>query len=1193
MAGDLYGLLVGINQYKKKGINLNGCAADITNVKNFLENRLNKETYTLRYKELIDNCATRDAIIDGFNNHLSKAGKGDVVLFYFCGHGAREQAGEEFKDWQSDNAHETIVCHDSRLEKTDGRKVPDLADKELRYLISQVANKGDNSPDHVLVVFDCCHSSSGTRDLDDADGIRQLDDLAPTREYSDFCFADKITTEELSPETFPQGDHTFMAACLNTETAKEIPQENSQKRGLFTYSLIKELESQNATLSYENLIHEVRTRVTGVRLYQNPQLEFVKGIDPANPSITRSENPETETLAFLGNPAIIKPRDPSFTLKYRPSVGATRTDPEQQEEWIINAGAFQGIQESMELAVYPEDNQYEDFEISVTEENGSEPEVIKAGSVKAIARIKIIEVRANESVVEFFSQTLTEDISKQFPAIVIKRPVPKVLFYFEAEEEADRELLGKIRQMLLEEWRSLAVGVVDDRQQDHQYRLYVRNQQFEIRDIDDRLLIEPFAADDNDFSISLAANRVEHIAKWITTRDLENLNSSIDKDGIKIEVTYQGVTSKEPHLVLYQQDNDKPKIRVKIKNQSDKRLFFTILDICDDFSINDPGIIYDGVNKVQWLEIEDGDTYTAKYSKKGTLLEDIPIGIPNKDNYKDLTEYGETFKLIASTHQFPVEQFYLPSLPIEDSGERQVGDDEEPPVGDWVTKQFSFTFIRSKPSVDISSNTPTELSKRISIQVPDGFSAKATLKPASTVSNERGLGNTPIELPVLKDSEPFDLIDRRRGDRSIGKIPEQQLSVLELSGNELAIDRVSPESPIVISSDRSLQPDEGVLALTNDGNFWLPVGYSMPNEDGKTEIKVEHLVTRGNNDTQDGERKVSEAISIWFQKVVLRKKQTAWLRMPILNPDGTFSFTPKGDLNFTPKGDLESVSEAVKHAERIVLFIHGILGDTESMIPSVQDAGLLNSNGNQDQKKYDLVLAFDYENLNTKIQETANILKQQLEKVGLGDGHKKTLHIIAHSMGGLVSRSFIEQQSGNKVVNHLFMLGTPNGGSEWSSVYQLVTLLLSVGLNFIPKSFVAGSFVSFLAKKGIDRISPTLEQMNIQDSDILPELRRSEDPQCPYTIIAGDTRLEQELNARTENLLQALEQKVWKGLEFPFKGQSNDIAVTVERIFTREVFEGRNPAVNFINPIACNHLVYFKDEDGLNALKSAVCQAFD
>ena len=394
MNRNIYALLVGIDEYLSVAP-LQGCVNDITAIEEYLKRRVDTDRYQLHLRTLLNKDATRQAIIDGLRQHLCQAVRKDVVLFYFCGHGAREKAGEEFKDWELDDAHETIVCYDSRS-KTNGKKVPDLADKELRYLISQVANKGENSPDHVLVAFDCCHSSSGTRDLDDKDGVRQIDDLASAREYSDFCFADQIPKDKLSSETFPQGDHTFIAACLNTETAKETLQEKSQKRGLFTYSLIKELESQNVTLYYENLIHEVGTRVTGVRLCQNPQLEFVKGIDPANPSITRSENPETKTLAFLGDPAIIKPRDPSFTLKYRPYVQATRSgDPEQQEEWVINAGAFQGIQKDMELAVYPEGSKYEDFEISAEEENASKPKPIKAGSVKAIARIKITQVRAN------------------------------------------------------------------------------------------------------------------------------------------------------------------------------------------------------------------------------------------------------------------------------------------------------------------------------------------------------------------------------------------------------------------------------------------------------------------------------------------------------------------------------------------------------------------------------------------------------------------------------------------------------------------------------------------------------------------------------------------------------------------------------------------------------------------------------
>jgi triacylglycerol esterase/lipase EstA (alpha/beta hydrolase family) len=37
-------------------------------------------------------------------------------------------------------------------------------------------------------------------------------------------------------------------------------------------------------------------------------------------------------------------------------------------------------------------------------------------------------------------------------------------------------------------------------------------------------------------------------------------------------------------------------------------------------------------------------------------------------------------------------------------------------------------------------------------------------------------------------------------------------------------------------------------------------------------------------------------------------------------------------------------------------------------------------------------------------------------------------------MGGLISRWFIEREGGNQIVNHLIMLGTPNGGSPWARV---------------------------------------------------------------------------------------------------------------------------------------------------------------
>ncbi|MHC5720021.1 MAG: esterase/lipase family protein, partial [Nostoc sp.] len=143
----------------------------------------------------------------------------------------------------------------------------------------------------------------------------------------------------------------------------------------------------------------------------------------------------------------------------------------------------------------------------------------------------------------------------------------------------------------------------------------------------------------------------------------------------------------------------------------------------------------------------------------------------------------------------------------------------------------------------------------------------------------------------------------------------------------------------------------------------------------------------------------------------------------------------------------KEIQTKVASANKILLYIHGIIGDTESILPSVLVKTTENGQEKTLQDKYDLVLAFDYENINTKIQENAKLLKQRLEEVGLGANHGKQLDIVASSMGGLVSRTFIEQEDGNQIVQHLVMLGTPNAGSPWPQIQDWAFTALGIGLN--------------------------------------------------------------------------------------------------------------------------------------------------
>src|ERR1700744_3724777 len=159
----IYGLLVGIDRYPAPIPPLSGWVNDIRAIEAFLNNRTGTQAARPDLRGLLNEQATRQAGIDGFLEHLGQAGKDDVILFYYSGHGSQERTPPEFWHLEPDRLDETLVCYDSRV---DGGY--DLADKELARLIGHLAK---NDP-HILIVLDCCHSGSGTRELADADGAK-------------------------------------------------------------------------------------------------------------------------------------------------------------------------------------------------------------------------------------------------------------------------------------------------------------------------------------------------------------------------------------------------------------------------------------------------------------------------------------------------------------------------------------------------------------------------------------------------------------------------------------------------------------------------------------------------------------------------------------------------------------------------------------------------------------------------------------------------------------------------------------------------------------------------------------------------------------------------------------------------------------------------------------------------------------
>jgi pimeloyl-ACP methyl ester carboxylesterase len=438
--------------------------------------------------------------------------------------------------------------------------------------------------------------------------------------------------------------------------------------------------------------------------------------------------------------------------------------------------------------------------------------------------------------------------------------------------------------------------------------------------------------------------------------------------------------------------------------------------------------------------------------------------------------------------------------------------------------------------------------------------------------------------PLLRDNlnsvQPFFF--------AAGRGSEAGLSVLELVDVE-NYQAVTPDQPLILEVDAAtsrdaVTSDEHILPLGFDGEFYLPLGRAR-HTNGKLQIELQRL-PKPLNAPAIGARSLLGSIRILFQKVVAERLKFDY-PYPVL---AAADVADDGVVTYHPAPD--DVRTRVDAAQRIVLYIHGIIGDTRSMATSVRGLPKVTPPLPMLGDRYDLVLTFDYENINTPIAETAQCLKERLAAAGLGAGHGKTLHIVAHSMGGLVARWLVEHEGGNHVVQHLIMLGTPNAGSPWPTVEDLATAALALGLNGLSTVAwpvkVLGTVVG-----AIEKIDTTLDQMR-PGSDVLKQLEGSDDPGIPYTVIAGNVLLHNGSasppDERQGRIRQLIARIKWRNplhvITAPaFFGQPNDIAVAVQSI--DHLPSNHTPPV-VVQEVACDHVTYFSTEVGLRALADAV-----
>ncbi len=214
--------------------------------------------------------ATKAAILGQLDALAETSTEGDLVVFYFSGHGTQQPDRDGDEQGGFD---EVFLPYDVGKWGADGIENA-LVDDELNARIKRILDKGAD----FFGVIDACHSSTGFRALgDEASDVRsrevdpaELGVPGAPPEPKRFAF-----TAEAGAQS--KGRAAFFYAAQEAEVALERKPKNGEKDesfGVFTYNLLKRI-NETPALTYRSLHQAVVDDIKRGNLMstQTPELE--------------------------------------------------------------------------------------------------------------------------------------------------------------------------------------------------------------------------------------------------------------------------------------------------------------------------------------------------------------------------------------------------------------------------------------------------------------------------------------------------------------------------------------------------------------------------------------------------------------------------------------------------------------------------------------------------------------------------------------------------------------------------------------------------------------------------------------------------------------------------------------------------------------------------------------------------------
>ncbi|MGE0085937.1 MAG: caspase family protein [Desulfococcaceae bacterium] len=260
--------LVGINDYRTTR-DLRGSHNDVSNMRSILKDYLGFTNNDIRV--LLDDRATKDAILYRLEYMVDKALPGDFMVFHFAGHGSqiRDRNGDDLEDSLDEVLCPWDVSWDSGF----------ILDDDLDRIFARIPQGA------VLEVFlDCCHSgtsarsvTAGTPAVPAADTVSRY--LPPP---ADIRFRYEGEESELGETrgfqmvnrsgTSSTANHILWAACHSGQESADAFI-NGSYNGAFTYYFCKHMRDSSGRISRANLLERIRNSLFHNGYPQTPQLE--------------------------------------------------------------------------------------------------------------------------------------------------------------------------------------------------------------------------------------------------------------------------------------------------------------------------------------------------------------------------------------------------------------------------------------------------------------------------------------------------------------------------------------------------------------------------------------------------------------------------------------------------------------------------------------------------------------------------------------------------------------------------------------------------------------------------------------------------------------------------------------------------------------------------------------------------------